>query len=256
METNSSVQSLSRAFAIIELLGDSGTGMTISALCEGSGLHKSTVHRLLAALRSHGYVTQEPGGAYRLTFKFCQLSRQIIIGVGLVNVARRHLKALSETARETVHMMMRENECAVYLHREDHAKTALNVALSIGRYLPLHVSAAGKSILSSLDEREVREYWERADKRKITANSIDSLDVLLAELAETRARGYGVDNEENALGVRCLGVFIPRHGGYDIAAISIAGLKERMTDARIRELRDPLFRTRDDIMANMGYPQD
>lgn len=256
MENIGSVQSISRVFGIVELLGNSGTGMTISSLCEETGLHKSTVHRLLNALKSLGYVIQDGSGSYRLGFKLCHLSRQIINGVSLVNVARRHLKNLSETTRETVHLMMREHSHAVYLHREDNAKTALNVALSIGKFLPLHVSSAGKSILACFDEEVVRTYWETADKKKITDNTIDTLDALLEELDATRTRGYSIDNEENALGIRCLGISMPPFAGSDFSAISIAGLKERMTDARMEEIKSSLFRTRDDIMANMGYSVD
>ena len=256
MENDSSVQSLSRAFALVELLGNSGTGMSIAALHEATGLHKTTIHRLLNTLRAHDFVTQDATAAYRLTFKFCFISRQIINGVSLVNVARRHLKTLSDTVKETVHLMMREGAHAVYLHREDCAKTALNIPLSIGKYLPLHVTSAGKCMLAALDEAAVRAYWETADKKKITENTIDDPDALLEELAATRQRGYGVDNEENSAGIRCLGIALPPLGGFDCSAISIAGLKERMTDARMDELKPFLFRTRDDIMANMGYSLD
>lgn len=256
MENIGSVQSISRVFGIIELLGNSGAGMTISTLCDETGLHKSTVHRLLNALKSLGYVAQENSGLYRLSFKLCHLSRQIINSVSLVNVARRHIKGLSDNSKETAYLMMREKDHAVYLHREDYAKTALNIPFSIGKILPLHVSSAGKSILASLDDKAVRIYWETTDKKKLTDNTIDSLDALLEELDAIRKRGYSIDNGENAFGFRCLGVAMPPIGGSDYSAISVAGLAERMTDARMEEIRPLLLRARDDIMANMGYSVD
>lgn len=251
--SGSPVQSLTRAMTLIELLGEHPAGLPIAAIHEATGLHKSTIHRLLNALKSHGYIGQDNKGIYRLTFKFCQLSRKIVCGIGMVNVARRHLKLLAETTRETAHFMIREGGNAVYLHREDCARTMLSAVTTIGQYKPLHITSAGKSLLAAQDDGEVREYWRNADKTKVTPFTIDDFDALLADLAAIRERGYSIDNEENTLGVRCIGIALPAYGTTEAAAISIAGARERMGDARLQELRDALYRTRTDIMANMGF---
>ncbi|MDR1535263.1 MAG: helix-turn-helix domain-containing protein, partial [Planctomycetota bacterium] len=107
-KTKSIVQSLDRAIDIIEALGNSRGGLSIATLCSITGLHKSTVHRLLAALKERGYVVQNDGGAYRLTFRICLLSRQLIDGVNLVGVAKPCLKKLCDISQETVHLVLRE----------------------------------------------------------------------------------------------------------------------------------------------------
>ena len=50
MAESSSVQSLERAFDLLEKLCRSRNGMTIGTLSAETGLHKSTVHRLLATM--------------------------------------------------------------------------------------------------------------------------------------------------------------------------------------------------------------
>ena len=253
----SSVQSLSRAFNLLDILADASGGMSITALCGATGLHKSTVHRLLAALKTHGYITQEANGIYRLTYKVCLLSRKVLNSVGIVSVAKRHLKALSIQTEETVHLAVREGNSMVFVHREDCSlKNMLGVVSSVGKYLPMHTTGVGKSLLASYPDAEVAEYWKEAEKKKINEYTIDDLDVLMADLRAARERQYAVDNEENCLGVRAMAVPLRMHGSSAVAAISIAGAKERMTDEKMAEFRDLLLRTGDDILSNMGYALD
>lgn len=252
-ENKSTVQSLDRAFDIIEALGNSGSGLSISSLCSITGLHKSTVHRLLAAIKERGYVMQDSSGVYRLTFKVCLLSRQLIDGVSLVGVAKPFLKKLCEIAQETVHIVLREGDSTVYLHREEFIGSAVRVVSNVGLYRALHTTAVGKSIMATMTEGEILEYWRHADKTLVTQHTIAELDTLRRDIAETRLRGFAIDNEENTLGVRCMAVALPDYMGQSTSAISISGPRERMSDKRMQELKGAILGARDEIVANMGY---
>ena len=50
------VQSIDRAFEILEALGNKPEGMLVKELSAQLGLNKSTVSRILATLAEHGYV--------------------------------------------------------------------------------------------------------------------------------------------------------------------------------------------------------
>lgn len=252
-DRKNSVQSLDRAFDIIEALGLSRGGMSISKLCQATGLHKSTVHRLLSAMKSRGYVLQEENAAYRLTFKVCELANRVIDGVSLVNVAKPHVKRMSDLSRETTHLVCREGNNTVYLIREECLETVVRVVSNFGMHRPMHVSAVGKSIMAAMSDDEIARYWREVEAKPITPHTICDLDALLADIAQTRLRGYAVDNEENTLGVRCMAVALGDYLGRSLAAISITGPKERMSDARMDELTPIIYRTRDAIMAGMGY---
>lgn len=253
MENKSSVQSIDRVFDIIEALGSSGSGLSIASLSSVTGLHKSTIHRLLAAVKKRGYVMQDSAGIYRLSFKICLLSRQVIDGVSLVRVAKPFLKVLCDIAQETVHLVLRQDNCTVYLHREECLSSVIRVISNVGLYRALHTTAVGKSIMATMTDGEIVEYWRRADKTKVTPNTIDDFDALRRDIAETRIRGFAIDNEENTLGIRCIAVALEDYLGNATSAISVSGAKERMSDKRIQELKPSLLHTRNEIVAGMGY---
>ena len=95
MAEKGTVQSLDRAFDIIEALCASREGLPIHMLSEQTGLHKSTVHRLLSSMVSHGYVYKdEYTGKYRMTTKLYALSGQVVENLDLVQIARYPMEEL------------------------------------------------------------------------------------------------------------------------------------------------------------------
>lgn len=76
-------------------------GLPIHTLTELTGLHKSTVHRMLAAMASRGYVRKdEDTGRYRMTTRLYALSGQVVENLDLVQVARAPMEHLrDEVAR-------------------------------------------------------------------------------------------------------------------------------------------------------------
>lgn len=253
MENKNLVQSLNRAFSIIEALGNSGSGLSLASLCAATGLNKSTIHHLLATMKERGYVMQDAAGFYRLTFKICLLSRQLIDGVNMVGMAKPHLQKLCARAQEMVHLVVREGNCVVYLYREEFWDSpAGRIVSNVGLYRAMHTTAAGKSIMATMTDGEIREYWRQADKTKITSATIEELDALLRDVDDARRRGFAIDNEENTPGIRCMAVALKDFTGRAAAAISISGAKSRMTNKRMRELTPQILRTRDEIVASMG----
>ena len=95
MENQPAVQSLERAFRLIELLSHNPDGMPLMELSCTSGLHKSTVHRLLASLSQLGYVKKdESSGRYRLTLKLFELSGRVVDSIDVLGLAKAPLEQL------------------------------------------------------------------------------------------------------------------------------------------------------------------
>ena len=113
----------------------------------------------------------------------------------------------------------------------------------------------GKAILATLPRGEVEEIWRKSTPRKLTDHTITELSALQAQLAQVRARGYAVDDEENELGIRCVAVAIPTPGGRADSAFSISGLAPYMTEERVRRIADLALETRADILHDLGYAE-
>lgn len=254
-KTANPIQSADRIFSIVEALADNGS-MRIIELSDLLGLHKSTVHRLLASLISMGYCTHsELTGEYSLTFKLVELSGKILKNTDIIGVVHPYAVSLSDLCEETVHFVQRIGNNVLYLDKvESQSVKSRSVRLSsqVGLTRPMYCSGVGKAILATLPEDEVRSVWNATRIEQKTAYTITSLDRLLAELEEVRRQGYALDNEENELGIRCMAAPVFDHSNRPLYAISISTVTGRMPDERLSELASQLIEKAHAISGVLG----
>ena len=257
MDTNSTnpVQSADRIFTILEALAEQGS-MRIIDLSESLGLHKSTVHRLLASLVSMGYVVQnEQSGAYSLTYKLVELSGKILKNTDILSLIRPYAESLSQTCDETVHFVRKTGSSVLYLEKlESQSVRARSFRLSsqVGLTRPMYCSAVGKVILAYLPQSEVEEIWNNSNIERRTEYTITTLDALWPELELIRSRGYALDNEENELGIRCIAVPVFDYHDTPQYALSVSTLLSRMPDERLAELSAQLLSTSREMSQVLG----
>ena len=253
MAESTSVQSLDRAFELLETLCRSRGGMTIGALSAETGLHKSTVHRLLSSMCARGYVQRDAATSiYRAGMRLCELSSYIMDNLDVVELARLPMEQLGGETEETVHLVMREEGDIVYIHKVESSRGAIRMFSRIGMRRPLYCTGVGKAILATWPEDEVRAYWEHSSITPWTAHTIVTEDAFLRELERVRRLGYALDDEENELGVRCIAAAIPDYRGRASYAVSVSAPISRMTDERIASLRAPLLAACNEIAAALG----
>ena len=151
-----------------------------------------------------------------------------------------------------MHLVIRDGKDIVYLYKTESGP--MRMASRVGLRSPLYCTGVGKAILAGLPEQEVDEVWRHSTPKKLTGRTITDLPTLKLQLAEVRACGYAIDDEENELGIRCVAVAIPGPGGRPEGAFSISGLAPYMSDERIRRVARLALETRDDIVRDMGLP--
>jgi len=229
------VQSVVRALALLEALGDSRSDVGIAALAKRVGLHVSTVHRLLTTLLAQGYARQDPeSGRYALGGKAFHLAESYLRHLDFRQVARPVLQDLSQATGETANLVTLDGHEALYLDKAESSRS-LQIFSRIGRRAPLHCTAAGKVLLAFRDGQAdallARGPLERLTKRTITAPGD-----FRHELAKVRQQGFALDLEECEAGGRCIAA--PIHGvlGQAMAAVSISGPSVRMSMRRVQEL--------------------
>lgn len=254
MPEKSGVQSVERIFALIERLAAHPGGASLQLLAQDTGLAKSTVHRLLNSLVQLGYAGQDAeSGHYRLTLKMFELSSGIVDRMDIMGVARLHLERLAQRTGEAVHLVIRDGRDIVYIYKTESGP--MRMSSRVGLRSPLYCTGVGKAILATLPAEDVAEIWSHSHPHKLTARTVTDLAQLQAQLAEVRANGYAVDDEENELGVRCVAVAIPGPDGRAESAFSISGLTPYMTPERIRRIAAMALDSRTDILADLGLAQ-
>lgn len=122
----------------------------------------------------------------------------------------------------------------------------------MGLRSPLYCTGVGKAILATLPPEEVEDVWNHSSLKKLTSRTVVDLTEMQDQLAEVRANGYAIDDEENEMGVRCVAVAIPGPDGRAESAFSISGLAPYMTPERIRRVAALALDTRTDILADLG----
>ncbi|SET66568.1 transcriptional regulator, IclR family [Natronincola peptidivorans] len=247
------VQSVDRALSILETLSDYEEGTGIKEISDKIDLHKSTVHRLLLTLIKKGYVEQNADtNKYRLTLKLFELGNKQIEKMDILSIAKPYLKQLMEAANEVVHLVVREGSEIIYIDKVE-SENKIRMHSRIGTRSPMYCTSVGKAIMAHLSEKEVEKIWEASDIKRLTEYTITDLDTMKNTLEEIRQQGYALDEEENELGIRCIGAPIFDHKGEVCGAISISGPTIRVTKESILTFKEYIVDYSKKISNGLGY---
>jgi len=247
------VQSLTRALALLNRIADSpDDGASLTDLAQQVGLPTSTAHRLLTTLEHERYV------------RFNNEQRTWTIGVqafvtgctftktrSLVALARPHMRHLMEDGGETVNLAVEDEGEAVYLSQVE-CRQMMRVFARPGSRVPLHCSAVGKAILSAASDKRLSKILHQRGMPRLTIKTITSPSALRADLERVRAAGYAVDDEEHAVGLRCIAAPIFDETGDCIGSVSASGPTARIGEERIAQLGALVLKTSRAISADMG----
>ncbi|MDX3236228.1 IclR family transcriptional regulator [Streptomyces sp. ME03-5709C] len=225
------VQSLERAFDLLERMADAGGEVGLSELSASSGLPLPTIHRLMRTLVGCGYVRQQPNRRYALGPRLIRLGESSARLLG--TWARPYLAELVAATGETANMALLEGDEVVYVAQVP-SRHSMRMFTEVGRRVLPHSTGVGKALLAHVPPEEVRALLGRTGMPAATERTIVDPDVFLAELERIRAQGYAVDDNEQEVGVRCLAVTVP--GSPTAAAISISGPAGRVTEAATEKI--------------------
>jgi IclR family acetate operon transcriptional repressor len=132
------------------------------------------------------------------------------------------------------------------------SREVMRMIVRLGSRSPIHASGVGKALLAYLPEQQLARILQQRGLARYTERSIDSPAQLRAELARVRQLGYALDDEEHAIGLRCVASAIFDQNGQALAAISLSGPKARVTDDRLGELGIAVRQTADEITQALG----
>ncbi len=246
------VQSLVRALSIVNRLADADEGATLTDLAQQVGLSASTAHRLLTTLEQERYVHFDPERRlWSVGVQAFIAGNAFVKTRSLVGVARPFMRRLMEDSGETVNLAVEDEAQAIYLAQIECRQMMRGFARP-GARVPLHCSGVGKALLTAVRDRDLASILHRHGLPRLTPRTLHTPAALRQDLAEARARGYALDDEEHAVGLRCVAAVVFDESESAIAAVSVLGPMARITDDRIRMLGNLVRQTTDDITAGLG----
>ncbi len=251
-ERSDQVQSLVRALGIVNRLASADDGVTLTEVSQQVGLSPSTVHRLLTTLEQERYVHFDPERRlWSVGVQAFVAGNAFLKTRSLVASARPHMRALMEESEETVNLAVEDQFEAIYLSQVDCRQMMRSFARP-GARVPLHCSSVGKAMLSAMPDAELGKLLQRTGLPRVTVKTINTTATLRADLAQARTRGYAIDDEEHAVGLRCIAAVIFDEHAQAVAAVSLSGPMARISDDRIPLLGDRVRARADAISAQLG----
>lgn len=224
------VTSVERALSILELLASKHEGLSLSQISRFAKLPKSSTSYLLRTLVGRGYVRRDgETGQHTLGIRVLSLGGQAMQGMALREVAIPHLRQIVESTRLGAHLAILDHGDAVYVERIE-SPGFIKMDIWNGRRVAPQATAVGKALICRLERQEVQEIAALHPLSPASRRTIVTLPHLLEELAAVRRRGYAIDDEEHAVGVRCVAAPVFAAGGEVVAAIGVSAAASQMND--------------------------
>jgi IclR family acetate operon transcriptional repressor len=237
-QSKGSVQSLNRALALLQLLAEHPDGLSLAEIAPLAELAPSTTHRLLSSLQALDFVSFETDNnrwfvglaAFRAGAGYLRRRDHIA-------TARQTMRQLVAQTGETSNLAVVKNATLTFVAQIE-CNEAMRMAVPLGARGPLHASAVGKAILAFTPKPQRETVFKQIEFTPLTEQSHAGVDQLREDLDTIRKRGFAIDDEEQSIGLRCIGAPIFDEFGEPIFAVSISGPTVRVKAEKVEELAD------------------
>jgi DNA-binding IclR family transcriptional regulator len=243
---------ISKVLRILEALQGSSAGLGLKAICDLTGIHKSTAHRFLKHLEREGYLVRTEAGAYLIGPRLSQMSTRGSQGATLQAVARPTLWELWKSTQETVNLAVLDQGTVLYVDVIE-SPHEFRLSSRVGTRRSLHVTALGKALAAFLPTELRASILSTIKFQPATSKTIMNLVQFRQELEKIRRQGYAVDDEEAVQGARCVSAPVLNADREPIAAVSVSGPVTRVSPNQVAALAEAVSSAARAISVAMGF---
>jgi IclR family transcriptional regulator, acetate operon repressor len=249
------VRSVQRALQLLEIVAsEPQSGLSLTQIAKVLGLSKSTTLATARTLTAHGILRSiEPGPRYKLGTALIRYGELASTGNVLGELCQPVLRSVSAATGMTARLAVTQDGHPVAVERVD-GPGNVRFHAPLGHPEPPHATAAGKSILAMLSRERVAEICRETGLTRFTEHTITEQDTLFTDLDTVRRRGYSVDDEEEVMGVFCVGAPVFDHQGACAGAISVTGIKHDLPSWRVAEIGQVVLAHADEMSRLLGGP--
>ncbi|CUH63261.1 Acetate operon repressor [Thalassovita autumnalis] len=249
----STIQALDRAFDVLDVIA-AHSGLTLSEIATALDQSPATMHRVLATLEARQVVETDPvrqtwhigAAAFRLGSAFLRRS-------SVVERARPVMRALMEETGETSNLGIERNSEVMFLSQVE-THESIRAFFPPGTLSPMHASGIGKALLAAMPEDAVSKRLRHLTLERFTDKTILTTAELQADLVQIQRRGWAFDDEEKALGMRCVAAPIRNLHGEPVAGLSISGPVQRLPLDRIEHIGARVRAAAQQLSQDLGAP--
>lgn len=229
----SQVPAATRALRVLKFLASQPDPVPLDRIVRACELPRSTAYHLLNAMIAEGFVVHlAEERRYGLGVAAYEVGSGYSRQEPLQRIARRRLAALVDRVGESAHLAVLHGRDVLYVV-EERAHHRPSLVTDVGVRLPAHLTASGRAILADLPAAQVRALYPSAeefvDRHGAGPRTPSALRRLLAE---TRRRGYAVEDGEVTPGLASVAAAVRDHNGHPVAALTVTyadGAPERLS---------------------------
>lgn len=231
-----SVQAVDRAMRILEALAEDEGGLTLAEIADRTHLPASTAHRLLTTMEERRFVMFEGAeNVWLIGRQAHSVGSSFTRRTHFIAAALPFLRALRDRTRETVNLAVVEAGEVVILHQVESREIVRAITRPGGR-IPMTSSGLGKAIMAHYAPSEAASIVRKFGLPRRTPKSLVRAQDVFAELDRIRHKGFALDDEEAASGLRCVASAVFNADGEPLCAISLSAPVARLGDERFHRL--------------------
>lgn len=214
------VPAIHRAVAVLDFVAGRTSAQPLYAISRELGIPRSSALGICRTLVFEDVLRQDANGHYFIGPRLVRLAGRSVVELDLASTFTHALEGLDEQ-RWTLQVATRVGREVVFLARRD-GDQPISLAAATGRPLPASTTAVGKAILATMDAGALATLYGTGDRLPaLTNTSLTTFESLVDALAETRERGYAVDNGETMTGIRAAAAPVFGAAGSEaVAAVS------------------------------------
>jgi IclR family pca regulon transcriptional regulator len=213
------VQSLARGLDVVRAFDAEHPALTLSEVAERTGLSRAAARRFLLTLVQLGYVRAD-GRSFALTPQVLQLGTAYLSGLGLPDVARPHLEALSARTGESTSVAVLDGPDVVYVARVA-TRSIMTVGITVGTRFPAHATSLGQVLLASLTPDALDAWLAAHPLAAATSHTVTDPSALRALLRRVADAGWAQSDQQLAVGLRSVAAPVRDRTGV-VAAVNVS----------------------------------
>jgi len=244
------IPNLKNACRVLKYLADTESGEVIGTITKDLKIPRTTVLRILTTLQSEELVSLNDK-KYTLGGAMVHLGINAMNSQDLQSLAQPILKELSIDAQETSHLAVPSGYNTLIQDVVD-SPNPVRASSRPGAIAPLHCSSTGKVFLAYKFAEKVEEIYATTPICVLTDKTASTLEQIQKNIEETLVTGCGLDDEEYAMGVRCIAAPIYNAQNEVIAAIGITASTSTFTKKRISVMSKKVQKAASKVSALLG----
>ncbi|SDJ13874.1 IclR family transcriptional regulator [Natribacillus halophilus] len=249
-------QSVVKALKLLDFFSDQEKELSLSEITKRSDMSKSTVYRLLVSLEECGFLRKVKNSdqdiRYSLGLKLLELGHIVSEQLELRNVALPHMRELSQTINEIVHLVILDGEQATYIEKVESSQ-ALRLYTRVGKSSPLYIGSGPKLLFAYMPQAKQERMLEQLEIQPLTPNSHTSKEELQKNLKTVYEQGYSVSQGEQDLDTTGISFPIRDYSGEVVAVITVSGPTTRFQKDRQPFIKEETKKAADKISSNLGF---